>query len=211
MFCYFRPVLSAGRMLVLLGLAALLSACAGRVIHLPANDSLQHLSPSVIIDQVPFYAQDAYQCGPASLAMMLNYRGLTTTPEMLKERVYIPQRRGSLQIELVAAAREHDLLVYPVPRKLEAILTELEAGNPVLVMQNLAVKWLPQWHYAVVIGYDLNQQLQLLSSVRDQVRGTNLPNQLQPKWLLGAFGAALAAALTWRALAKRRRRNAPPP
>lgn len=61
-----------------------------------------------------------------------------------------------------------------------------------------------------VVGYDLNQQLQLLSSVRDQVRGTNLPNQLQPKWLLGAFGAALAAALTWRALAKRRRRNAPP-
>jgi tetratricopeptide (TPR) repeat protein len=145
-------------------LAALLSACAGRMVYLPPSASLQHLTPSVVIDQVPFYAQDAYQCGPASLAMMLNYRGLATTPELLKDRVYIPERRGSLQIELVAAARERDLLVYTVPRKLEAILTELEAGNPVLVMQNLAVSWLPRWHYAVAIGYDLDRRELILHS-----------------------------------------------
>lgn len=164
MFCSASPVLFAGRLLVLLGLITLLSACAGRVIHVPASDSLQHLPPSVVIDQVPFYAQDDYQCGPASLAMMLNYRGLTTTPELLKDRVYIPQRRGSLQIELIAAARERDLLVYPVPRKLEAILAELEAGNPVLVMQNLTVSWLPRWHYAVAIGYDLQRREVILHS-----------------------------------------------
>lgn len=164
MFCSASPARLAGRVLVLLGLATLLSACAGRVVHVPANNSLQNLSPSVVIDQVPFYAQDDYQCGPASLAMMLNYRGLNTTPELLKDRVYIPQRRGSLQIELIAAARERDLLVYPVPRKLDAILAELEAGNPVLVMQNLTVSWLPRWHYAVAIGYDLNRRELILHS-----------------------------------------------
>lgn len=170
MLCSASPVLSAGRVLVLLGLAIFLSACAGRVVHVPASHSLQHLPSYVLIDQVPFYAQEAYQCGPAALAMMFNYRGLNTTPELLKDRVYIPQRRGSLQIELIAAARERDLLVYPVPRQLEAILTELDAGNPVLVMQNLAVSWLPRWHYAVAIGYDLPRREMILHSGLESAR-----------------------------------------
>jgi tetratricopeptide (TPR) repeat protein len=117
-----------------------------------------------LIDQVPFHAQDAYQCGPASLAMMLNYRGLADTPESLRERVYIPERRGTLQVEMVAAARERDLLVYPLARNLEAVLTELDAGNPVLVMQNLAFNWRPRWHYAVAIGYDLTRQEMIVHS-----------------------------------------------
>jgi len=87
--------------------------------------------------------------------MILNHRGKPATPEALKDRVYIPERKGTLQIELVSAGRERDLLVYPVAGKLESVMAEVDAGNPVLVMQNLAFNWLPQWHYAVVIGYDL--------------------------------------------------------
>ncbi|WP_246116332.1 PA2778 family cysteine peptidase [Denitromonas halophila] len=29
-------------------------------------------------------------------------------------------------------------------------------GNPVVVFQNLGLSWTPSWHYAVVIGYDLD-------------------------------------------------------
>jgi tetratricopeptide (TPR) repeat protein len=29
------------------------------------------------------------------------------------------------------------------------------AGHPVLVLQNLGLDWYPQWHYAVVVAYDL--------------------------------------------------------
>lgn len=164
-----HPETPFARLVSLLGLAAVLSACAGRIPTMPPPESLNHLSSTVIID-VPFHAQDAYQCGPASLAMMLNHRGLDATPDALQDRVYIPERRGTLQVEMVAAARERDLLVYPVPRHLEALLTELDAGNPVLVMQNLAYDWAPRWHYAVVIGYDLERREVLLHSGTERAR-----------------------------------------
>ena len=149
---------------VLLGLAALLSACAGRPTELPSPESLSSFPSSQYLDQVPFHAQDAYQCGPAALSMILNHRGLPDTPEQLVDRVYIPERKGTLQVEMVSASRERDLLVYPVARDLKAVMTELDAGNPVLVMQNLAFNWFPQWHYAVVVGYDLDKREMIVHS-----------------------------------------------
>lgn len=152
------------RLVVLLSLTVLLSACAGRTPVLPDPAGLTQLPDQVVLHDVPFHAQDAYQCGPASLAMILNHRKVTVTPEALKDRVYLPERKGTLQVEMVAAARERNLLVYPLEKKLEAILQELNAGNPVLVMQNLAFDWYPQWHYAVVIGYDLPAQQMIVHS-----------------------------------------------
>lgn len=152
------------RLTALLGLTALLSACAGRAPILPDPSDLAHLPQQVLLQDVPFHAQDEYQCGPASLAMVLNHRDIAATPDDLKDRVYLPERQGTLQVEMVSAARERDLLVYPLDRKLEAIFAELEAGNPVLVMQNLAFNWYPQWHYAVVVGYDLPAQQMIVHS-----------------------------------------------
>lgn len=162
-------------LIVLLGLTALLSACAGRQPQLPSTDQLAHLPPSTYIEEVPFHAQDAYQCGPAALAMILNYRGLPDTPESLKDRVYIPERKGTLQVEMVSAARERELLAYPLARNLESIMTELDAGNPVLVMQNLAFKRFPQWHYAVVVGYDLEQREMIVHSGLNEAQREPFP------------------------------------
>ncbi|SDS02051.1 Tetratricopeptide repeat-containing protein [Halopseudomonas xinjiangensis] len=161
------------RTLVLLGLAALLSACAGKAPNLPSPDQLAHLPRQVLID-VPFHAQDDFQCGPAALAMIFNHHLIPTEPKDLTDRVYIPGREGSLQIEMVAAAREQDLLAYPLKGNIESLLTELAAGNPVLVMQNLRFDWYPQWHYAVAIGYDLNRDVLILHSGLDQAKSQSL-------------------------------------
>jgi tetratricopeptide (TPR) repeat protein len=68
--------------------------------------------------------------------------------------VFLPGRRGSLQLDLVAATRERGRLPYRLDGGLPALLRELDAGLPVLVLQNLGFDWLPNWHYAVVTGYD---------------------------------------------------------
>lgn len=117
----------------------------------------QNLQRSVELKQTPFNPQLEYQCGPAALATLLQFQQLDVTPDALVQEVYLPDRKGSLQIELVAAARRHNMLPYVIDKKLLDLLNEIQAGNPVLVLQNLGLDAFPQWHYAVVVGYDLDK------------------------------------------------------
>ncbi|AHL75949.1 hypothetical protein CH92_12945 [Stutzerimonas stutzeri] len=142
------------------------------------------LPERVELVEVPFFPQEDYQCGPAALATMLVQRGIDTGPDQLVKRVYLPQRKGSLQIEMVAAARAHDLLVYPLEPRLESVLSEVAAGNPVLVLQNLAFDRWPQWHFAVVVGYDLTDQTLVLRSGTTR-RWTGSFRQFERSWAKG--------------------------
>jgi tetratricopeptide (TPR) repeat protein len=121
-------------------------------------------TPAVELMAVPFFAQTQYQCGPASLAMVLNWAGIPITPEELAPQVYLPERQGSLQAELLAAARRQGRVPYVLSPQLEALVTEVQAGNPVLVLQNLGYSWTPKWHYAVVVGVDLPREEMVLRS-----------------------------------------------
>ena len=176
--------------LILLFAVILLGACArSPIVPVGAAD----LPERVELDEVPFFPQDDYQCGPAALATMLTQRGIATGPEQLVKRVYLPQRKGSLQVEMVAAARAHDLLVYPLEPRLEAVLTEVAAGNPVLVLQNLAFDRWPQWHFAVVVGYDLATQTLVLRSGTTR-RWTGSFRQFERSWAKGERWAVVTVA-----------------
>ena len=117
---------------------------------------------------VPYFAQDAFQCGPASLAMSLNAAGIAVTPETLKPELYLPDRHGSLQVEMLAATRRQGATAYQLAPELNDMLREIAAGTPVVVLQNLAFAWYPVWHYAVAIGYDLDRAEIILRSGPEQ-------------------------------------------
>jgi hypothetical protein len=104
---------------------------------------------------VPFFPQDEYQCGPAALATVLVAAGANVTVDALVPQVFLPARAGSLQAEMVATARRYGHLAVVLPPKLDAVLAEVAAGRPVVVLQNLSLPVLPRWHYAVVVGFDL--------------------------------------------------------
>ncbi len=152
--------------------AALIAGCATP----PQTAALRAAPPAWLaashrIDSVPFFAQNEYQCGPASLAMALAATGVAATPETLKPQVYLPAREGSLQPEMLATARRHGRLAVVLPPRLDALLAEVAAGTPVLVLQNLSLPIAPVWHYAVAIGYDLaREEIVLHSGVTEAQR-----------------------------------------
>lgn len=116
----------------------------------------------------PFHPQEEYLCGPAALATALGSAGIRRAPEDLVNEVYIPARQGSLQPEMLAAARRSGAVAYPLAAEPQALLKELAAGHPVVVLQNLRLDWTPQWHYAVVVGYDLRSREVVLRSGREK-------------------------------------------
>ncbi|GGK75203.1 PA2778 family cysteine peptidase [Amphritea balenae] len=121
-----------------------------------------------------YFPQEEDQCGPASLATMLAFNGISVTPEQLKPQLYIPGKGGTLQVELVARTRQYGLIPYQIKPELSELLKELDVGHPVLVMQNLGYSWMPQWHFAIAFGYDLKQQVLLLRSGPDRRYSTDL-------------------------------------
>ncbi len=142
----------------------LLQGCAST----PQLDELRKQPPGgdslVELEQVPFYAQQEFQCGPAALATVLNWTGVDTDPESLRPMVYLPDRRGSLQVEMLTATRRHGRVAYILRPRLQDLISELQAGSPVLVLQNLGLSFIPRWHYAVVVGFDLGKEHVILRS-----------------------------------------------
>src|SRR5688572_23044905 len=63
----------------------------------------------VELTTTPFFPQKTHQCGPAALASVLSAAGVAITPDELTNEVYLPARRGSLQLELLAATRRRGL------------------------------------------------------------------------------------------------------
>jgi hypothetical protein len=138
--------------------------CAGR-----SDVWLVDPGQGVELTATPFFAQEKYQCGPAALAMVLGASGIDVHPDDLVPAVYLPGRRGSLQVEIAAAARQWGRIPYPVPTDLAGLTAEIRAGRPVLVLQNLGLDLWPVYHYAVVIGVHPPDRLILRSDTRNRV------------------------------------------
>lgn len=170
---------------------ALASGCASslqskRLVRAPGD-----LAQRIELKEVPFFPQETYQCGPAALATVLSAAGATVAPEALVPQVYLPDRQGSLQLELVGATRQRGFIPYVLEPRFADLLKEVEAGNPVLVLQNLAVSWYPKWHYAVVVGFDLSQGEMVLRSGREARYVTSM-QRFEHTWKRSGYWAMVS-------------------
>lgn len=149
--------------------AILLAGCAANPFD--ALPPRAHAAP-MELTRTPFFPQEDYQCGPAALATVLTGTGVRVAPDDLVPLVYVPGRRGSFQAEIVAATRRHDRLPYIIAPEFAALLSEVESGRPVLVLQNLGIALIPAWHYAVVVGFSPDEGEVILRSGTDRRRIT---------------------------------------
>lgn len=145
---------------------AILSGCAT-----PMSAALSKTPPNgqrqLELIETPFFPQVDYFCGPAALATVLRSAGIELTPEQVAPQIYLPGRKGSLQLELLVAARRQGALATLMPGSFSALIAELKSGNPVLILQNLGLEIAPSWHYAVVVGYDFDAEEFVLRSGAD--------------------------------------------
>jgi tetratricopeptide (TPR) repeat protein len=163
------------------GLFALLAGCASAPQTQQLLQTATGLPSQHEITDTPFFPQQRYQCGPAALATALTYSGVDIDAAALVDEIYLPSRQGSLQIEILASSRRHARLPYRIAPQMSALLSEVAAGNPVLVLQNLGLSWTPQWHYAVAVGFDIAQQEIVLRSGTEARHRVNM-NTFELTW-----------------------------
>lgn len=135
-----------------LAIALALCGCASTFVREPLSKD------AVLLDDVPFVTQTSGFCGPAALAMVMTYkhpeRGeASALADELAPLVVTPAIGGALQADMLGAVRRKGFQPKAI-QGFSALAEHIDAGQPVVVLENLRFSWWPQWHYAVVIGVD---------------------------------------------------------
>lgn len=135
------------RVLQALLCVVLLAGCSG---GWPRLSGTPDPTGRVRVSGVPFYPQEGFRCGPAAMAMVLDWTGLDLKPAALEGQFYgLRDPRPAL----ADSANRYGRLAYPVTGT-HALMAELAAGHPVVAVQNLGVESEPLWNCVVAIGYD---------------------------------------------------------
>jgi ABC-type bacteriocin/lantibiotic exporter with double-glycine peptidase domain len=117
-----------------------------------------------LIATVPFIAQDAFQCGPAALAMVLRYWGAAADADEISRALYLPSARGVLNLELEFEARRRGFRTQALEGTLDRAKAEIRRGRPVIVFQDLGRGPVSVPHFAVLLGYDDRAEVVVLHS-----------------------------------------------
>ncbi len=118
---------------------------------------------------VPLIQQADFYCGPASIAMVLQWAGSDVTQEDIAKLAFNPGAEGTYLADMTGSSRRLGQLAVEISG-FDQLLTEVAAGHPVVVFQNLGLAALPVWHYGVVTAYDFEADLIYLNSgQRDQM------------------------------------------
>ena len=109
---------------------------------------------SAQVDGVPFFKQDREKCGPASLASVLSYYGLSVEPEIISESAYNPKLKGSLITDLENYARRMGFTTESGQGDVSRLKKFIENGKPVIALVDLGIWMAARPHYLVLFGYN---------------------------------------------------------
>ncbi len=142
---------------VLVCLAAALTGCTTTAPYADDGRPAGGIAGEYFIANVPFYPQDDYQCGPASLAALLDFHGDPVPPGEIASSIFREQGSdsGTLFLDMVLYARS---LGYQAQWKnaghVTQMLSYLEADVPIIVMVDMGLGPARQLHFMVATGFD---------------------------------------------------------
>lgn len=106
-----------------------------------------------ILNDVPFHAQQDFQCGPSVLASLLGHAGDAVPPERIAAEVFRKDMRGTLTLDMGLYPRQRGHASSFGPGRPETLVAAIDAGRPVGVMVNLGFNVVRRLHFMTVIGY----------------------------------------------------------
>lgn len=137
-----------GRMLCpfsVLVLLIILASCAGYH-DTPVRDTFD------IIENVPFYPQVEFQCGPASLAGVLGYYGTVVSPDDIAHDIFSRSAQGTLGMDLSLYAEKRNFSAHQYHGSLQDIKDTILKKHPLIILADYGFWALQQNHFMVVIG-----------------------------------------------------------
>lgn len=146
------------RLLAAAAVALTLAGCAS------SGPPLAGLPDRVELNGVPFFRGVANHGSSMAMASLLTNQGVGITPGLLDKSLHLPQEGDKLQTSLQNAAREFGMVVYPLDPSLQALLTQVAAGNPVLLRYTEGSLFWAGPRYALLVGYDRYKKRVLLRS-----------------------------------------------
>lgn len=138
------PALS---LLLLLSLALTACATAGKA---PQG--------AKVIEGVPFYPQEDYECGPSALATVLSYHrlkggGPAVTPDEVAEKIYSPTARGALGLDLARCAEGMGFSAEEKRGSVGALRALVDEGTPPIILVDYGISFYQVNHFMAVTGY----------------------------------------------------------
>ncbi len=116
--------------------------------------SVQFNSEPILINKVPFYPQEDYQCGPASLAGVLNYWGITVSPDDVAKDIYSESARGTLNMDMVIYANKKGLYALQYIGGWDDLKKKINNKYPLIVLVDYGFSVYQANHFMVVVGYN---------------------------------------------------------
>jgi ABC-type bacteriocin/lantibiotic exporter with double-glycine peptidase domain len=110
--------------------------------------------PYRLIKNVPFYPQNDFQCGPSSLAGVLNYYGKNMSPSQIAEQIFDEKIRGTLSIDMALYARDQGFVAEWYTGGVEDLRENIDNNFPLIAMIDLGFGPVQRPHFLVVVGYD---------------------------------------------------------
>ena len=130
------------------------------------NDTIPESRQNRIISNIPFHAQEDYQCGPASLASVMNYWKKDVTPDDIAREIYSKSAKGTLDIDMLIYPQRKGLIAEQYSGGMKDLKKNIDSGYPLIVLVDYGFWAFQLNHFMVVVGY--NEDGVIVNSGKDK-------------------------------------------
>lgn len=142
------------------------------------------------IKNVPFFPQTRHYCGPASVASIMNFYGLSITEEETAREIYTAKLNGTLPIDILRYARTKGFDVSYYKGSIEDMKKQISRGRPIILFVDLGYFAYPARHYIVATGYNDEMGYLIAHSGKDKDKVFSY-KEIQTAWEKTGFGTIL--------------------